>query len=109
MYADGGTGWCARGGYGEGVHGWGMAGWVPGGAIPGYYPAARKEVPGTAERAPEGLQGLEWVVPGTGCVRAPGPPLRGPVGPPVALPVLDLSSGKCRLLANKGENSGIFQ
>ena len=46
----GSTGWDGyTGGYGEGYT--------------GYYPAAaRGEVHMTAKRAPEGLQGLEWVV-----------------------------------------------
>ena len=42
------------------------AGWVGG---PGeYYPPSMllEEVPGTAKRAPEHLQGAEWVVPGAG-------------------------------------------
>ena len=54
----------------------------------------------TAKRAPEGLQGLEWVV---RVQRAPdvrSPPLRGPVGSGT-LP--GCSSSKCPSLANKGE------
>ena len=47
------------------VAGWvsrvGIPGWVYRGAIPGYYPATPKSTLRPAKRAPEGLQGLEWV------------------------------------------------
>ena len=49
-----GTGWVYRVGVQEGYT--------------GYYPAPREDSPMTAERAPEGLQGLEWVVIGLGRV-----------------------------------------
>ena len=82
---------------GAGVYQGGYTGWVWGGAIPGYYPAPARKGPRTAERAPEGLQGLEWVVLGAWTrhpyVQAPGPPLRGPVGslwdPPCPGPFLE--------------------
>ena len=82
---DGSTGGAREGvraGYGtrDGYTGW-VAGWVIPGPVP-TQPAARKEVPRTAKRAPEGLQGLEWVVRGAGCVRASDPTTPDPAGPP---------------------------
>ena len=83
----------------------GYTGVGTGGVLPSY--RARK-VPGTAERAPEGPQGLEWVVPGAWArvlqCSAAGRALYHPAGPvrhPGAFPVQDPC--KCRLLANKGE------
>ena len=50
-----------------------------------YYPATLlEEQTPTAKRAPEALQGLEWVV---GVQRTPGDHPSGPVGPCRALPV----------------------
>ena len=66
---------------------------IPGGYPGGLYrdlPNDRAEEPTqhlTAERAPEALQGLEWVVRCVRGGRALVPPLRGPVSPPVGFPV----------------------
>ena len=69
----------------------------------------RGSQPSTAKRAPEGLQGLEWVVLG---VRGPGgwtDPGTHPSGARSVLrPSLVPGSSECRLLANKGEISGHF-
>ena len=83
----------------------GYGDWV---GIPGeYYPAtARARNPAdTAERAPEALQGLEWVV-SAGWARVLGTTLRArsvPLAPPCTQDPL-----ACRLLANKGEISPYF-
>ena len=89
---------CRLGGY-QG----GYTGWVPRVAIPGYYPPTAQGGPEPAERAPEGLQGLEWVGSGTGAcpcsVRrwaAPRYHPAGPVGltePSLYLGPLDAASG----------------
>ena len=59
--------------------------WGPGGyreGYTGYYPATLlEEGPDTAERAPEGLQGLEWVVSGAGRTGDGRYHPAGPVGP----------------------------
>ena len=80
---------CGQGGCTGWVYRVGIPGWVPGRAIPGYYPAPARKGPCTAKRAPEGLQGLEWVVHGAwtrhpvrpgSCTHPLGPvgPLQGP-------------------------------
>ena len=84
----------------------GYTGWVQGGVIPVHPARCSRRGLGTAKRAPEGLQGLEWVVPRARTRPALRPPLPA-VGP--ASLSQDLPTGNTRLLANKGENSVIFQ
>ena len=79
------------------------------GAIPGTTPAPREEGPDTAKRAPEALQGPEWVVSGAGRVTGGWTGIPHPAGP-VGLarqPSLGIPS-ECRLLANRGEINGHF-
>ena len=82
-------------------------GWVQGGAIPGYYPASTKGGPRTAKRAPEALQGLEWVVLGRnarcGGGDGPGTTPAGPGRSWPARPSLSQDLSECRLWANNGE------
>ena len=69
--------------------------------LPTHRPAARGDLDLTAKRAPEALQGLEWVVRARSGVRLQNPPF-GP-GRYGSL-VLDPPRADTRLLANKGEN-----
>ena len=67
---------------GEEVYGRGMGTRVGGGGvIPGTQHAARGVLPMTAERAPEGLQGLEWVVMGRADVLGTAAVRTHPAGP----------------------------
>ena len=92
----------------------GYTGWVPGWGIPGSTtqpPSTKGPTPRTeamtAERAPEALQGLEWVVI---AAVTPGPPIPLPTlrARSVTLQVPSLVGGWAlhRLLANKGEIKG---
>ena len=85
------VGGCTWGGYTGGYTGWVIRGYT------GTTPAPRKEVPVPAKRAPEGLQGLEWVGTGAGCVSLGtvggdgydppyGPGRSTPGGPPWSYP-----------------------
>ena len=78
-----------------------------GGVIPVPSPAARGGKVLTAKRAPEGLQGLEWVVRAWTDVlgRRRGRALYPPFGPGRSTPVALPGTGplECRLLANKDE------
>ena len=74
------------------------------GAIPGYYPATarRSHTSGAGPGSPG--TGLEWVGMGPGASELPDHPLRTPTGSYGARSaVRHLSSGKSRLLTNKGE------
>ena len=85
-------------------------GWVQGGAIPGTHPAARGEVLHQRSGPGRPCKGLEWWVQGLGRTgRRDGsqdhPP--GPVGPPVALPVLGPS--ECRPWPIRARLRSIFR
>ena len=100
-------GWCTAGGYQGGVQRVGTRVGIQrvgtGRAIPGYYPAARGDLHMTAERAPEALQGLEWVVIWrSGALGDGGGSQDHPTGPVGACGPSLSWDPDCRLSANRG-------